>query len=138
VLVSNSRAEVLNLLKQELAFLNRGGYGGEMPWRPVHMFLDSPSCPNRLDVERSTPCHECWLFQFVPERFRPELEACHFIPLNREGESVHSMSRQYTPVEVEAALKVWLQKEIKHLEELEASSNQGQPNKGLPGNPHAH
>lgn len=129
----NSRLEILDLLRQELAFLTRGGYGGEMPWRPVHMFLDSPSCPNRLDVEHSTACHECWLFEFVPERFRHEVDACHFIPLNREGESVHSMTRQYTPAEVEAALKVWLEKEIRHLEGLEASSNQTWPNKN-----HAH
>ena len=122
VVVPESRREILKLLKQELAFLDRGGYGGTMPWRPVSMFLDSPSCPNRLDAERSTPCSQCWLFQFVPERFRQEMEACHFIPLNRDGESVHSMSRQYTPAEVEAALKVWLQNEIRHLEELE-----GQP-----------
>ena len=114
-----SRIEIINLLKQELSFLDRGGYGGVMPWRPVKMFLDSPSCPNRLDVERSTPCSQCWLFQFVPEEFRQEMEACHFIALNSEGESVHSMSRQYTQAEVEAALKTWLQNEIRHLEELE-------------------
>jgi len=124
VVVPSARLEILNLLKQELAFLERGGYGGAMPWRPVSMFLDSPSCPNRLDAERSTPCSQCWLFQFVPERFRPEMEACHFIPLNREGESVHSMSRQYTPAEVEAALKLWLQGEIRHLEELEGQSGE--------------
>lgn len=118
----NSRVEILHLLKQELAFLERGGYGGTIPWKPVSMFLDSPSCPNRLDVERSTPCAQCWLFQFVPERFRAEMEACHFIPLNREGESVHSMSRQYSPAEVEAALKLWLEAEIRHLEQLEEQS----------------
>jgi len=118
--VPNSRPEIVSSLKQELAFLERGGYGGAMPWRPVAMFLDSPSCPNRLDVERSTPCSQCWLFQFVPERFHQEMEACHFIPLNRDGESVHSMTRQYSPAEVEAALKTWLQGEIRHLEELEA------------------
>jgi len=120
--VSNSRLEIVNSLKQELTFLERGGYGGAMPWRPVSMFMDSPSCPNRLDAERSTPCSQCWLFQFVPERFHQEMEACHFIPLNRDGESVHSMSRQYTPAEVEAALKTWLEAEIRHLEELESQA----------------
>jgi len=118
--VPKSRREIVNLLKQELAFLERGGYGGAIPWRPVSMFLDSPSCPNRLDVERTTPCAQCWLFQFVPERFHQEMNACHLISLNREGESVHSMSRQYTPAEVEAALKTWLEAEIRHLEALEA------------------
>jgi hypothetical protein len=120
--VSKSRIGIVNLLKKELAFLERGGYGGTMPWRPVSMFLDSPSCPNRLDVERKTPCSQCWLFQFVPETFRHEMEACHFIPLNKDGESVHSMSRQYTPAEVEAALKIWLESEIQHLQSLETAT----------------
>jgi hypothetical protein len=120
-----SRIEIVNLLKKELAFLERGGYGGALPWRPVSMFLDSPSCPNRLDVERKTPCSQCWLFQFVPERFRQEMEACHFIPLNDDGESVHSMSRQYKPAEVEAALKMWLEAEIRHLETLESQNPGG-------------
>ena len=117
--MQTSRVEIIKLLKQELSFLERGGYGGTMPWRPVSMFLDSPSCPNRLDAERATPCSQCWLFQFVPERYRSEMNACHFAPLNKDGESVHSMSRQYTPAEVEAALKLWLEEEIRHLETLE-------------------
>lgn len=116
VAVAKSRLEIVKLLKQELTYLERGGYGGALPWRPVSMFLDSPSCPNRLDVERAVPCAECWLFQFVPEKYRAEMNPCHFVPLNRDGETVHSMSRQYTPAEVEAALKAWLEAEIRHLE----------------------
>jgi hypothetical protein len=119
VVVSKSRLEILNLLKQELAFLERGGYGGALPWRPVSIFLDSPSCPNRLDAEHSTPCPECWLYQFVPEDFHQELAPCQFIPLNKDGESVHSMSRQYTQVEVEEAVRVWLKAEIRRIEALE-------------------
>jgi hypothetical protein len=106
----------LNLLKQELDFLERGGYGGAIPWRPVSMFLDSPSCPNRLDAEQGTPCPECFLYQFVPEQYRQEHPPCHFIALNRDGESVYTMSRQYTTVEVEEALRRWLKTEIRRLE----------------------
>lgn len=123
--VSRARVEIISLLKKELSFLERGGYGGALPWRPVSMFLDSPSCPNRLSVDRSTPCSECWLYEFVPEGFRQEMDACHFIHLNAHGESVHSMSRQYTPAEVEAALKNWLEGEIRHLEDLEKNSGRG-------------
>jgi len=120
------KSEIVNLLKRELTYLERGGYGGAMPWRPVSMFLDSPSCPNRLDADRSVPCSECWLFLFVPEKYRGEMNPCHFIPLNRDGETVHSMSRQYSPAEVEAALKKWLEEEIRHLEAgRETTSIQG-------------
>ena len=117
-----SRVEIIGLLKQELSFMERGGYGGALPWKPVSMFLDSPSCPNRLDAERSVPCTQCWLYEFVPEKYRQEMDACHFIHLNAHGESVHSMSRQYTPGEVEAAVKSWLEAEIRYLEELEKKS----------------
>lgn len=110
------KSEIIKLLKQELDYLERGGYGGRLPWRPVTMFLDSPSCPNRLDVEPNVPCSQCWLFMFVPEKYRSEMKPCHFIPLNDEGESVHTMTRQYAPGEVEDALKIWLKAEIQCLE----------------------
>ena len=112
----DTRLETLNLLKQELAFLERGGYGGALPWKPVSMFRDSPSCPNRLDSERSTPCEQCWLYQFVPEQFRQEEDPCHFIALNPDGESIRSMTRQYAIAEVEEALRGWLRAEIQRLE----------------------
>ena len=59
------------------------------------------------------------MFEFVPEKFRQEMDPCHFVSLNAAGESVHSMMRQYTLAEVEAALREWLTAEIRHLEELE-------------------
>ena len=125
-----SKLETLQFLKRELAYLERGGYGGKMPWKPTSIFLDSPSCPNRLDSERSTPCPECWLYAFVPEPFRSELSPCHFIELNKDGESVHSMTRQYTEAEVEHAVRTWLKAEIRRLEqEIEAniSGSSGAP-----------
>ena len=123
VSVSNSNRETLRLLKQELGFLERGGYGGTVPWRPVSIFLDSPSCPNRLDLDRSIPCQQCWLYQFVPNQFLEEPVPCHRIALNSDEESVHTMSRQYTPGEVEDAVRRWLVGEIRRLEEAVANSN---------------
>lgn len=115
--MSHLNRETLRLLKLELAFLERGGYGGTVPWRPVSIFLDSPSCPNRLDADRSTPCQQCWLYQFVPRQFQEEPVPCHRIALNADDESVHTMSRQYTPGEVEEAVRNWLIGEIRRLEE---------------------
>jgi hypothetical protein len=119
VCVTDSRREVLKLLRQQLAFLDRGGYNCTQASKPLALFLDSPSCPNHPDVERRTPCPQCWLFLFVPEQFREELPACHFIPLSPSGESVASMDHQYSPIEIQAKLKTWLQAEIRHLEELD-------------------
>src|SRR5215467_8209878 len=99
--MGDSRREVLKLLKDELAFLERGGYGGgSRSWKPLSIFLDSPSCPNRLDAQRDTPCGQCWLFNFIPRHYSRELPACHFIPLTADGQSVNSMSREYSTEEV--------------------------------------
>jgi hypothetical protein len=119
MVASKSRLQVLTLLKLELAYLERGGYGGALPWKPISIFVDSPSCPNRLDAEQSTPCAECLLYQFVPEPLQQEPQPCHFIPLNAAGETVHSMSRQYAQVEVEQAVRGWLIAEIRRIEGLE-------------------
>lgn len=114
--VSDSDQQTLQLLRQELAFLERGGYGGTVPWRPVSIFLDSPSCPNRLDVDRSVPCQQCRLFEFVPSQYQQEAAPCHRIPLNAAGETVYTMTRQYTPGEVEDAVRNWVISEIRRLE----------------------
>lgn len=116
VVVSKAKPDTLTFLKEELAFLERGGYGGSLPWRPVSIFMDSPSCPNRLDKDKSTPCQHCWLYQFIPEQFQQEPGPCQFITLNADRESVHSMSRQYRPDEVEQAVRNWLKTEIRRLE----------------------
>jgi hypothetical protein len=118
VLVAKAKRDTLTFLKEELAFLERGGYGGSLPWRPVSIFMDSPSCPNRLDIDQSTPCQHCWLYQFVPGQFQQEPGPCQFIPLNQDAESIHSMSRQYAPDEVERAVRNWLLMEIRRLEPL--------------------
>lgn len=119
--MAKSHPDTLKMLKQELAFLDGRGYGGRQPWRPVSVFLDSPSCRNRLDTERAFKCADCWLYRYVPERFRQEAAPCHFISLNQDGESVHTMTRQCAPGEVEDALRAWLVGEIARLEALERS-----------------
>jgi hypothetical protein len=116
----DSRREVLTLLKKELEFLERGGYGGTDSWKPLTVFLNSPSCPNRLDAERRTPCTQCWLFNFVPQHYAPDLPACHFIPMSDDGKSVNTMN-QHSQAEVREKVKTWLQAEIQHLEQLDLS-----------------
>ena len=59
----------LEVLKAELNFVKKGGYGRSPrePWRAQLVFEDSPTCMNYDTKEDRTPCAECLLMQFVPD-----------------------------------------------------------------------
>ncbi len=110
--------DILELLKFELNFLEQGGYGRSVrtPWKPTTAFLDSITCINFGDPERTRPCDECLLMDFVPSGAREENVPCHHIPLNPKGETVDSIERYDNQQEVEEKLKAWLRTAIAQLE----------------------
>jgi hypothetical protein len=112
-------ARVLELLKKELAFLERGGYkhAPRSPWRAAYIFEDSPSCPNFSDRARPHLCEDCWLTQFVAPELRSEQVPCRFVELTANGVTVDSLYRCGTPAESEEALRHWLQDRIREIEE---------------------
>src|SRR5438128_11503652 len=59
--------DVLELLKMELDFIEKGGYGRSVrtPWLPKSVFQDSISCLNYDYTHHAHPCAECRLFDFV-------------------------------------------------------------------------
>ena len=120
--MSNDKRDILEVLKFELNFLEQGGYGRSVrtPWKPTSIFQDSLSCVNFNDPERPHPCNECLLSDFVPERFQCENVPCHHIPLNAAGETVDTMERQYTQLEMEEAVKAWLREAIQRIEQERA------------------
>ena len=65
--------DLLDVLKFELSFLEKGGYGRSPRegWRPVYIFEDSPTCMNYDCKDDPAPCSDCVLMQLVP----PELRA---------------------------------------------------------------
>jgi len=117
--MSTDKRDVLEVLKFELNFLEQGGYGRSVrtPWKPTSIFLDSPSCLNFNDPQRPNPCNECLLTDFVPMKGQEEEIPCHHIPLNAQGETVHTMERQREQIELEEALKGWLRSTIQRIEE---------------------
>ena len=88
--MSEDKRDVLEVLRYELNFLEQGGYGNwySTPWGPASIFQDSLTCPNHGDPTRPHACHECLLYDFVPEEYRTEDVPCHHIPLNRQGVTV--------------------------------------------------
>jgi hypothetical protein len=111
----------LDVLKAELNFVNKGGYGRSPrePWRVQLAFEDSPTCMNYDTKENRTPCAECLLTQFVPGDKRGEKVPCRHIPLTSQGDTLLHLYRGGTEQEIEEALTIWLRKEIAKLESEE-------------------
>ena len=113
---------ILEILKAELNFVKKGGYGRSPrePWRAQLVFEDSPSCMNYDRKEDPLPCTECALMQFVPPEKRGEKIPCRHIPLTSEGETLLELYRGGTEQELEDALADWLRRTIARLEAEEA------------------
>ena len=69
------------------------------------------------------PCDECVLMQLVPPDQRGQKIPCRHIPLTDEGETLDYLYRCGTQLEIEAAMKKWLQATIQRLETERASNS---------------
>ena len=119
--------DLLNVLKAELAFLEKGGYGRSPreSWRQPLIFEDSPSCMNYDSKDHADPCSACVLFQLVPPQFRGKQIPCRYIPLNAEGETLDSLYRSSHQFEVEEVFGNWLRKMIAAVETLSGTIRAG-------------
>jgi hypothetical protein len=111
--------DLLEVLKTELSFLEKGGYGRSPreSWRQPLIFEDSPSCMNYDSKDHFEPCSECVLFQLVPPQFRAKQFPCRHIPFTAEGETLDSLYRCSDQFEVETVFGNWLRTTIADLEE---------------------
>ena len=114
-LMSEDKRDVLEVLRYELNFIEQGGYGNwySTPWGPASIFQDSLTCPNHGDPTRPHACHECLLYDFVPEEFRTEDVPCHHIPLTRQGDTIVTPQSEE---ELRENVKHWLKRTIARIE----------------------
>ena len=110
--------DLLELLKEELDFIEMGGYGRSVrtPWLPKSIFQDSLSCLNYGYPYRAHPCNECHLIEFVAPEHRTEMVPCHFIPLDDAGDTIDGLDSEENQNRTERLLKEWLRKRIQQLE----------------------
>ncbi len=82
--------DILEVLQGELDFIEKGGYGRSVrtPWLPKSIFQDSLSCLNYGYPYRAHPCSECHLLDFVPPENRSQMVPCHYIPLDKAGDTI--------------------------------------------------
>ena len=116
--MSTDERDPLEILKAELSFIEKGGYGRPVrtPWKPTSLFQDSLSCINYGYPYRAHPCRECLLNGFVPEGARAEAIPCHHIPLDAEGETVEALESEENQQLLEEKVKAWLRARISELE----------------------
>jgi hypothetical protein len=116
--------DILELLKEELAFIEQGGYGRSVrtPWLPKSAFQDSLTCINYADPNRSHPCSECHLIDFVGPEHLSAGVPCHYIPLNDAGETIEDLEAEGNQAKLEATLKQWMRAKIKQIEERRAAA----------------
>ena len=116
--MAKDERDLLELLKTELDFIEKGGYGRSVrtPWKETSAFRDSLTCVNYALPEKAHPCSECHLIDFVPDEKRAELVPCHYIPLTESGETVEDLETEGNQAKMEEALKHWMRRKIQQLE----------------------
>jgi len=117
--VAKDDRDILELLTEELEFVEQGGYGRSVrtPWLPKSAFQDSLTCINYADPNRAHPCNECHLIDFVGKEHLADDVPCHFIPLNEAGETIEDLEAQDNQAKLEATLTHWMRAKIKQIED---------------------
>jgi len=120
--MSTDERDILELLKDELDFIDKGGYGRSVrtPWQSKSTFQDSLSCINYGYPYRAHPCNECHLLDFVSPEDRTSEVPCHLIPLNTDGDTIEDLEQRDDQKKLEQEVREWLRTKIKEIEEQRA------------------
>ena len=116
--MATDERDILELLRDELDFIEKGGYGRSVrtPQQSKSTFQDSLTCINYGYPYRAHPCNECHLLEFVSPEHRTEAVPCHFIPLNSDGETIEDLELTDNEAKLEREVATWLRARIKQLE----------------------
>lgn len=121
--MANDDRDILELLQEELDFIEKGGYGRSVrtPWQSKSPFQDSLTCINYGYPYRAHPCSECHLLDFVSPEHRADDVPCHHIPLNEAGANIEDLEAEDNESNLEHKLGDWLCARIKEIEEERAT-----------------
>lgn len=106
--------EILEVLQAELDFIEKGGYGRSVrtPWLPKSIFQDSLTCLNYGYPYRAHPCSECHLLDFVAPEHRSEMVPCHYIPLDKAGDTIEELECEGNELRAQNLVREWLRTQI--------------------------
>ena len=121
--MATDERDILELLKDELDFVEKGGYGRSVrtPWQDKSTFQDSLTCINYGYPYRAHPCSECHLLDFVDPEHRTEAIPCHYIPLNNDGETIEDLELRDNQSKLEHEVSSWLRAKIHEIEQARAA-----------------
>ena len=116
--MAKDERDILELLKEELDFIDKGGYGRSVrtPWQPKSAFQDSLTCINYGYPYRAHPCNEYHLLDFVPAEGKAAQVPCHLIPLNDLGLTLEDLEGEDNQPKLEATVRQWLKTRIVEIE----------------------
>ena len=116
--MAKDERDILELLKEELDFIEKGGYGRSVrtPWQPKSAFQDSLTCINYGYPYRAHPCNECHLLDFVAPEHKAADIPCHQIPLNEVGLTIEDLEAEDNQPKLEATVRQWLKTRIAEIE----------------------
>lgn len=119
--------DILEILKAELDFIEKGGYGRSVrtPWQARKAFQDSLTCINYADPNHTRPCSECRLLDFVDTEHQREEVPCHFIHLNEGDETIEELEHEDNEAKLEREVKNWLRARIREIEAKRSRSERG-------------
>ena len=111
--------DLLEVLKFELDFLEKGGYSPSPrePRKRGFIFEDSPTCMNYDSKDNPGPCTDCVLMALVPPGQRAQTIPCRHIPLDASGQTLDALYRQAQPHELEDIYGRWLRATIAKIEQ---------------------
>ena len=109
--------DILEVLQGELDFIEKGGYGRSVrtPWLPKSIFQDSLSCLNYGYPFRAHPCSECHLLDFVPPENRSQMVPCHYIPLDKAGDTIEELESKGLDYRMQNLVRTWPRTQINRI-----------------------
>jgi len=112
--MSKDTRELIDVLQQELDFIEKGGYGRSVrtPWLEKSIFQDSLSCLNYGYPYRAHPCNECLLHDFVPPQDQLRSVPCHHIKLDERGDTIERLEQEGNESRTEHLVRDWLRTQL--------------------------
>jgi hypothetical protein len=116
--------DILEILKDELVFIEQGGYGRSVrtPWVPKSVFQDSLTCLNYGYPYRAHPCAECRLLDFVNAQDHSQTVPCHFIHLDDAGNTIEKLELETSESRTVNTVRQWLKGKISQIEAERANT----------------